>query len=87
MSKTRPINHEIKTAEDLKRWFMKNPNVDSFCYVTGKVRSFWYIGHNNLVINNKNVPLEFRDMSGGVWIVTIKEIKTDDQKTESTEGS
>lgn len=88
MPKTRPSNCEIKTAGELKNWFEKKP--DSFCYVTGKVRQYWYIGHNNLVIFGSSATLKFHDMTGGVWLVTVKEKKNDEQKEqkeESTEGN
>lgn len=85
MSKTRPSNFEIKTSEDLKKWFEKKP--DSFCYVTGKVRQNWYIGHNNLIIDGKNVQLEFRDRTGGLWIAIVKENKQDGEKKEGSEGN
>lgn len=84
MSKTRPSNYEVKNIDDLKNWFEKK--TDSFCYVNGKIRQSWYIGHNNLNIAGINRQLDFKDLTGGVWRVTVKEIKTDDKKAESTEG-
>lgn len=85
MPKTRPNNYEIKSPEDLKNWFEKKP--DSFCYVNGKTRQNWFIGHNSLVIFGKSEQLNFKDITGGVWLVTVKENKTDGKKTEDSQGS
>lgn len=79
MSKERPNNKEIKTPDDLKSWFEKHE--DSFCYVTGKTRQCWYIGHNSLMINGDRRQLEFKDMNSGVWRVTIKlKVKNEEKK-------
>lgn len=82
MPKKRPSNYEIKTARQLQDWFEKN--IDGFCYVTGKVRQYWYIGHNNLVINGKSFSLEFRDMAGGVWLVIVKDKENNINEKEKT---
>ncbi len=85
MQRQRPSNSKIGSALELKDWFQNKPN--GFCYVTGNVRQNWYIGHNNLVVRGSSAQLDFKDIGGGVWLVTVKEKKPDEQKKEDSQGN